>query len=175
MKTLISGLFLLMASIFSQNASAGLNLVCETHDVHRHFLAYGQIVLDCSRIGRDEVTSDNHDYAVIISGVGPGLQLDLGTRAIVSCPTVSKKRLDRKGYVYMASATVSATAIAGATAGVAINHRGGACFIAGAQLGLGASAKIGGFTILNSSHDFSHQSDLDSFIESILPVPFATF
>jgi hypothetical protein len=147
MKKLIAT-FLLLGSLSSQ---AAVNLVCsqeygDNGDImpSAHGFVYGSLYTDC----RDK---NNNSYSITLKGVGPGLELHTTSGFVVTCPTVSKKRLDRKGVINLGSTQISATAIGGVSAGLAVNFLGGSCFIGGIQYGFGASMKVGLFKLMKGS------------------------
>lgn len=137
-------LFALLLVVCSLSAQAALNLSCHAVDdldssMDTHVLVAGDLLMYCQ-------DKDNKGYTVELAGVGPGLELVLSEVAI-TCPTVSKKRLQKEGSISFGAIKVSASAFIGAKAGVALNHRGGSCFLAGINAGLGASVSIGEMTI----------------------------
>jgi hypothetical protein len=152
MKKILIGLLVLV----SIGANAAINLSCEYvpgpfpgdilidptpsgKGISYHLLLGGEMALNC-------LTHKGEEYSIYLSGIGPGLEFTAG-RLFLTCPTVSKKRLDRKGEILLGAINVSATPGVGANVGVGLNHRGGACFLGGVQSGLGASVKIGGLFI----------------------------
>lgn len=139
--------------LLSVTSYAGVNLNCSLEsngesyadsEMSGHVLLGGSIQANC----RD---SKYDKYSVQISGIGPGLEFDAGAAFILSCPTVSKKRLIRKGQAILGTLNVSATPLFGAMAGIALNHRGGSCFLIGITGGLGVSVKVGYMKIMSGS------------------------
>jgi hypothetical protein len=85
-----------------------------------------------------------------MSGIGPGLEFASGG-FVVSCPTVSKKRLDNRGKIVLGAVNASTSALVGVNTGIAINHRGGTCIILGVHAGIGASIKIGALKLMRGT------------------------
>jgi hypothetical protein len=141
MKKLMIGI-LIFASLSS---FAAVNLSCKhlspglTEDIHYGVL--GHALLDCT-------DKNDKKYAVVFRGVGLGFRHSSDGFIGLSCPTVSLKRLNTNGRVNLGSVRVAASLGGGASAAVAINHRGGTCLMGGLELGVGASASLGELSIM---------------------------
>ncbi len=131
-------LFSLFASL---NSFASLGLKCKQNlwDDGHVGLA-GTTILDCEDFKGNE-------YMVVFSGVGPGLLVNDERHAVITCPTISKKRLEKKGQVNLGSVKVSAAIIGGVELAIAANQRGGTCLLTGVSFAAGASILIGKVTI----------------------------
>jgi allophanate hydrolase subunit 1 len=91
---------------------------------------------------------EKNRYTVLMKGVGLGFRFGISSDYIITCPTVSKKRLKRKGKVNLGSIKLGADAFFGAQGGVALNHRGGMCIIGGVDAAaFGASVTLGKMVI----------------------------
>lgn len=114
--------------------------------------SFGAVVYD--RMRGECKDGKGNVYFYEYDGAGAALHLDNDYFTFV-CPLVSKKRIaapdvnhsnkypfsSDTGRFWMAQA--GASAILGASAGVAFNHLGGVCFMLGARLGVGAEVSTG--------------------------------
>ena len=150
MKKLLIGLL----ALGSFSSFAAVNLACkhlspgQTEDIHYGVL--GHTLLDCT--GKND-----EKFAVVFRGAGLGFRHSSDGVIGLSCPTVSLKRLNTKGRVNLGSVRVAASLGGGASAAIAINHRGGTCLMGGLELGAGASASIGELSIMKGdARDFQN-------------------
>lgn len=148
-------LLMALALLTSVNSFAGISLYCSSDmtiknndnyvvGAGRHLLLGGEFKTDCK-------DRKGNDYSIVLEGVGPGLEFVQQDYVVVTCPTVNKKRLNSRGKVVLGAVNISASAVIGVTAGVSINHRGGACLISGFTAGVGVSIKVGFMKIMAGS------------------------
>lgn len=125
--------------IMSFSTIAGIQLRCSFDEISRnydggrdpHIVALTQSILQCYDKKKGQ------PYTVIFRGVGPGLKFSMAEDMILKCPTVSRKRLARKGRVDFAGVKVGAAIVVGGNVTLAINHVGGTCLVLGSDLGFG--------------------------------------
>jgi hypothetical protein len=89
-------------------------------------------------------------YSVSLGGISPGLLIGESIFTL-SCPTVSKRKLKRNGSVAFLGTRATVAAIAGVNVGLAVNHKGGFCLLAGVELGIGAAVNIGAMKIFTGT------------------------
>lgn len=141
-------LLLVFMGMFGFEAYAGLHMACtssEGFDLidpesnNYHALVIGGVTASC-------VATNGDRYTLSLKGGGVGIGGSLES-FVISCPSVSKKRLDRKGFVHLGSVHASAAFVAGASTAIALNHRGGFCTAIGLDYGMTAAVKIGRMSI----------------------------
>jgi len=150
MKFLLVGII----TLISAPTFAAVNLSCKhlspgpTEEFHYGVL--GHALLDCT--GKND-----QKYAVVFRGAGLGIRHTSDAVVGLTCPTVSLKRLNNKGRVNLGAVRVAASLGGGASASVALNHRGGVCLMGGLELGAGVSASLGELSILKGdAKDFQN-------------------
>lgn len=147
MRSLIKAVLLLSLTTFSLKSFSAVNLTCEMYEnksTDSHFTVIGQTLLNC----RD---SKGESYTLVFRGIGLGLRKAPKQIIVLTCPTVSKKKLNRKGKVELFGVKVAASLGVGVNAVAAINHKGGTCLAAGLEMGAGASVTTGQMIILKGT------------------------
>lgn len=134
-------ILILFSLITSFNSYASLSLKCS-----QNLWDDGHVGFEATKIFNCKDFKGN-EHTVIFRDVGPGLLINDETYAVMTCPTVSKKRLERKGLVNLGSVKVSAAVIGGVEVAIAANLRGGACLLTGVNIGIGVSVLVGRMSI----------------------------
>jgi hypothetical protein len=148
-------------TLISMNSFAGLNMTCYQSFMNEYNGESGYskddmrgvkslTMLDCTDAKGD-------DYSMLIRGVGIGYKVSAAADYAISCPTVNRRKLIRRGEVSLGSVKVSASLYFGVDALVAINHKGGLCAMTGVDLGLGVAASLGHMKIYKGSTHDNHE------------------
>lgn len=138
---------LITLTLISFNSFAGVHLTCNQYIVDQQgSMDYMNgvkaiSILDCQ-------DKDREQYTMFIKGFGLGGKLAAASNFAVTCPTVNKRRLKRKGKVTLGSAKINASILIGANTAVAVNHRGGFCALVGVDfVGFALNASVGKMVI----------------------------
>ena len=130
---------------------AGVNIICNQSIIDQSGYSEMQrgykttLLAGCTK----EVSEDKYEhYTLLIQAFGIALRPAGFSAFAMTCPTVSSKRLDRKKKVSLGTIRVGADLHLGANISVALNHRGGTCFIGGFDFySIGAELTLGKMTL----------------------------
>lgn len=153
----MKALLISLLALGSISSFAAVNLSCKHTDPwgnygatsDEHLMVVGNTLLDCS---------DKNDvkYTVALVGVGPGMRYTSNGIIGLTCPTVSKAKLNNKGRINLGAVRVAASVVGGGNVAVALNHRGGVCLMGGLEFGAGFSVVVGKMSILKGeSHTYN--------------------
>lgn len=152
-------------TLFSLNSFAGVHLKCEQSIIDQS--GYNDVMNGVKSIAILHCQNKNREqYTIFMKGYGLGYKFSMLSEYLVTCPTVSKRRINKKGKVVLGSARASASIVFGLNATVAANHRGGVCLVAGYEaMGFLASASVGKMVIYKGSvHHESVKKELIKYL-----------
>lgn len=144
-------LILIVLTFTSLSSFAGVHLICDQSAIDQgghldHMNGVKNIsILSCEGKNRER-------YTMFIKGYGLGGKIALFSEFAVTCPTVNKRKLHKRGKVTLGTIKANASVFIGANAAVAANHKGGFCVMAGYDFyGFAASVSVGKMVIYKGS------------------------
>jgi hypothetical protein len=153
-------------ALISLNSLAGIHLTCDQSIIDQS--GYSDSMNGVKSISILNCYDNNREqYTLFMKGFGVGGKLALMSEYAVTCPTVSKRRLNRKGKVVLGSVKANASVFVGADVAVAANHRGGVCLLAGYDFyGVAAAVSVGKMVIYKGS---VHHPNVNKDLKKYLP------